>query len=355
MKTQARSHFGQIDANRAAMRCVAFASLLALGGFVVSGCNRSRELSDPAAAPVMQIVHQTEKSGVTLTSAVDHRVTQVAQPVHLEMTVQAPIGVSVNFPDNLTTLGPFQIVDMQQQFDIPLGDKRLWKRIYTLESLVSGKKEIPPIQISFVDRRSAKPLTEHVSSAAVELEITSLLEGQVDPTQFRDIKGAVVLQSAIKDSHNWKIYGISAGSIALLATVALILWHRRQRKHTPAERALIQLAQLEQRDLLRSGETHTFYCCLTDIIRHYIENRYGYRAPKQTTSEFLSAVQRGDLLCDEHQAPLQEFLQVADMVKFACHSPSRDEAATAIGKARQFVHDTDRNDAAKEQKEQIAA
>ena len=37
------------------------------------------------------------------------------------------------------------------------------------------------------------------------------------------------------------------------------------------------------------------------------------------------------------------------------HSPSRDEAATAIGKARQFVHDTDRNDAAKEQKEQIAA
>ena len=54
------------------------------------------------------------------------------------------------------------------------------------------------------------------------------------------------------------------------------------------------------------------------------------------------------------QAPLQEFLQVADMVKFACHSPSLDEADAAIDKARKFIHDT-ANDEPASVKEQVAA
>ena len=355
MKTQYHPHSGQRNATAAARRCVVVAALLAVGGLIVSGCNRPQDVSEPSTASVMQVVHQTEKDGVKLTSAVDQRVAQVAQPIHLEITAQAPAGVSVQFPEHPTTLGPFQIVDVQEQVDVPLGENRLWRRVYTLESLASGTKMIPAVQISFVDRRAAKALADVVSSAPVELEITSLLEGQIDPTKFRDIKGAVALQPKPQVTSHWTLYGISVGGIALLATVALLLWHRRHRKHTPAESALIQLAQLEQRDLLAAGETHIFYCCVTDIIRHYIEDRFGYRAPKQTTSEFLSAVQREDLLCDKHQAPLQEFLQVADMVKFACHSPSRNEAAAAIGKARKFVHDTSHEDATTEHKEQVAA
>ena len=354
MKTQYHQNCDQRNATFAAMRCVFAVALLAVGGLVVSGCNHPQETSGQTAASVMQIVHQAEKAGVELTSSVDHRVAQVAQPIHLEITAQAPAGVSIQFPEHSANLGPFQILDVREQADVPLGEDRVWRRVYTLESLASGKKTIPSVQISFVDRRRAKVVSDVVSSEPVELEITSLLEGQVDLTKFRDIKGAIALQTP-KATRDWTIYGISIGGVALLATVILLLWHRRQRKYTPAESALIQLAQLEQRDLLASGETHIFYCCLTDIIRHYIEDRFGYRAPKQTTSEFLSAVQREDLLCDKHQAPLQEFLQVADMVKFACHSPSHDEAAAAIGKARQFVHDTAGEDTATEQKEQVAA
>ena len=348
MKTRYRPHPDRSNLKRVAMRGVASTLLLALSGLIMSGCNRAPEAGDQRTAPEMRIVHQTKKDGVQLTIAVDHRVVQVAQPIHLEMTVQAPPGVSIKFPENVSTLGSFQIVDTQQQFDVPLGDDRLWKQVYTLESLTSGKNEIPPIKVSFDDRRSLTPVSDVISSAPVELEITSLLEGQVDPTKFRDIKGAIALQSVTKPKSDWVLYGISAGGIALLATVALLFWHRRRQKHTPAGWALIQLAQLEQRNLLAAGETHIFYCCLTDIIRHYIEDRFGYHAPTQTTSEFLSAVQREDLLCDKHQAPLQEFLQVADMVKFACHCPSGDEATAAIGKARQFVHDTAYDDTAKE-------
>ena len=354
MKTQYHQYSGGMNATTVATRYVVVGALLAVVGLIVSGCNHPQEINGQATASVMQIVQQAEKDGVELTSSVDHRVAQIAQPIHLEITAQAPAGVSVQFPENSTKLGPFQIVDVQEQFDVPLGENRLSRRVYTLESLASGKKTIPSVQISYVDRRRAKVVSDVVISEPVELEITSLLEGQVDLTKFRDIKGAIALQTP-KATRDWTIYGISIGGVALLATVTLLIWHRRQRKYTPGESALIKLAQLEQRDLLAAGETHIFYCCLTDIIRHYIEDRFGYRAPKQTTSEFLSAVQREDLLCDKHQAPLQEFLQVADMVKFACHSPSHDEAAAAIGKARQFVHDTAREDTATEQKEQVAA
>ena len=354
MKNNGLKYSHRMRTSSARTLLVALVPMVMLSGAMGSGCNSSSDASKQLASSTMQIVNEAQEGGVKLTVALDRRVVQVAQPVNLEITAQAPEGVSVQFPEPSDSFGPFQIVDVQEQFDIPLGQDRIWKREYELESLASGTKTIPPLKISFVDRRSGKPVSGAVSSTPIELEIASLLEGQSDPTKFRDIKGVVHVTKEKTATNAWITYGVSAGGIFLLAGVLLLLWHRRHRKSTPAEWALVQLACLEERNLLAGGDTHIFYCCLTDIIRHYIEDRFGYRAPKQTTTEFLSAVQREDLLCEKHQAPLQEFLQVADMVKFACHSPSRDEADAAIDKARKFIHDT-ANDETASVKEEVAA
>jgi hypothetical protein len=337
---------------------VVLSPLMALSIVLGSGCSSSMEEAAQSApvqsTPVMQVVkNELNEDGVRLTTALDSQVAQVAQPINLEITAHAPEGVKVQFPESSASLGPLKIVDVHDQLDIPAGKNRVWKREYKLESLGSGKKTIPSIKVSYIDRRQDKPIRSAVLSTPIELEIASLLEGQTDPTQFRDIKGAVEIPRE-KMASSWIIYGIFATGTFLLVGFLLLLWHRYHRKSTPAERALLRLAELEQRELLAAGETHIFYCCLTDVIRHYIEDRFGYHAPKQTTTEFLSAVQRENLLCEEHHAPLQEFLQVADMVKFACHSPSRVEADDAIGKAREFIHST-ANDEADSVKEKVAA
>lgn len=329
--------------------------ILALCAVMGSGCSSTVEAQKESLS--MQITKETSEGDVKLRTTLDRQVVQVAQPINLQITAQAPEGFSVQFPDTPDSLGRLQIVDVREQLDVPLEKDRIWKRDYKLESLVSGKKTIPPIKVSYVDRRTGRPIRGVVISAPIEVEIASLLEGQADPTKFRDIKGIVDIPQEKIETNSWLTYGISAGGIFLVAGILLLFWHRHHRKNTPAEWALKQLAELEQSALLESGDTHIFYCCLTDIIRHYIEGRFGYRAPKQTTTEFLSAVQRENLLCEEHRVPLQEFLQVADMVKFACHNPSRVEADAAIDKAREFVQDTadESNNATDSAKEQVAA
>ncbi|MEK6248728.1 MAG: hypothetical protein N2C12_11150, partial [Planctomycetales bacterium] len=139
------------------------------------------------------------------------------------------------------------------------------------------------------------------------------------------------------------------------ATAGVLIWIRSSRPLTPGQWALAELAILEQSELLATGQTDDFYCRLTDIVRRYIELRFGWSAPRQTTKEFLTAMQTESMLHPQHRASLQEFLLIADMVKFACLEPSPVQANIAIEKAQQFVESTAEADTETSEKEQVAA
>ena len=170
--------------------------------------------------------------------------------------------------------------------------------------------------------------------------MVSLLEGKADPTQFRDIKGVVDLPADVEADTSWLVYASVGGGLALLASMGLLVWRHARREPTPRMWALAALIKLQNAALLANGETDEFYCRLTDIVRRYIELRFGHSAPRQTTTEFFAAMHTESLLRTEHRASLQEFLIVADMVKFACLEPSLVEAHNAIEKARDFVETT---------------
>ena len=321
---------------------------------LVAGCNTASDVKNLSSQ--VEVKRETSHGDVDVVAELDRQVVQVAQPLRLKITATAPEGVSVQFPQQEKQIGDFRVIDQQDQFDIPAGAERIWMRSYQLESLSSGKKTIPPIDLSFVDRREGKAVRNTVQTESLAVEIKSLLEGQADPRKFRDIKGVVQLAQADVDQSSWLPYGLSVGGAVFAAGLLLLLWHRQKKNHTPAEWAIQQLAALQKSSLLKDGYEQKFYCRVTDIIRQYIEARFGHRAPKQTTSEFLSAMQRDNLLCAEHRASLQEFLQVADMIKFACHRPSSADADDAVDRARGFVLETanesnDRSDATKEKVE----
>lgn len=338
-------------------RRVGFAALLATLAFplsFLSGCSPAQEKGTDSQS--VQIQRDSQSGEVKVSAALDLQSVQVAQPFEFCVTVWAPNGVKIQFPEGAKEIGPFEVVHQHDQFDVPAEDGRLWKRSYRLESLTSGEKTIPAMNLAFVDRRDDRATRGSVSTQPLAVEVTSLLEGQVDPRKFRDIKGEVQLASTDSDRPSWVPYGVSLGGAVLAVGLILLLWNRRQKNLTPSEWAIQQLIELQESNLLEEGHQQQFYCRVTDIIRQFIEARFGYRAPKQTTSEFLSAMQRDNLLCAEHRASLQEFLQVADMIKFACHRPSSADADDAVDRARGFVLETanesnDRSDATKEKVE----
>ncbi len=103
-----------------------------------------------------------------------------------------------------------------------------------------------------------------------------------------------------------------------------------------AQIAEASLSDLEQSDLAQS-DVKQFYVDLTGIVRRYLEQTTGVRAPEETTEEFLREISTHNAYGVEVRQRLQEFLVSADMVKFAGHQPSSDDIATALERARRFI------------------
>jgi hypothetical protein len=109
---------------------------------------------------------------------------------------------------------------------------------------------------------------------------------------------------------------------------------------SPAEWALSELGRLEQRDLPAAGQGRRYHALLSNLLRRYVERRFGVHAPRQTTAEFLRSLQGLPELQPATRELLGDLLQRCDLVKFAGVSPSPEDCRAAAALARQFVEQT---------------
>lgn len=80
--------------------------------------------------------------------------------------------------------------------------------------------------------------------------------------------------------------------------------------------ALEKLSSLKSTTKSYEGKDKAFVSELTEIIREYIENRFGVRALEMTTSEITEALQK-EVLSSQQIDKLQNTLNVSDLIKFA--------------------------------------
>jgi hypothetical protein len=83
-----------------------------------------------------------------------------------------------------------------------------------------------------------------------------------------------------------------------------------------------------------------FYVTLSGIVRRYLESRFGLHSPEQTTDEFLDGLARSPELERGHRDLLQEFLEGADLVKFAHRIPDLAGLNGSVGLAQRFLEET---------------
>src|SRR5438045_1176106 len=110
---------------------------------------------------------------------------------------------------------------------------------------------------------------------------------------IHDIKGLVPLP------HSWWWLLI----VAVVLALAYWLWKRRQPinttkplpQPTPYELAIRALQRLRE----ENPPVEEFYTRLSDIVRHYLEDRFYLRAPERTTEEFLYEVSQDHTLAQE--------------------------------------------------------
>lgn len=107
----------------------------------------------------------------------------------------------------------------------------------------------------------------------------------------------------------------------------------------PYEKAISQLEILRQRKLCEKGQEKEFYTELTEILRQYLEGRFGINAMEMTSTQIRQAVKANSTTRDM-SAQMNQILEMADFVKFAKMRPLPEDNVRTFSHAMQFVENT---------------
>lgn len=333
------------------------AALLAIA-FVSSACSGT---AAPEGDTAFEIIKTYEQGPLRVDLKVERAKISVAGRVNVVLEATAPESFDLRLPERTEKLGEFLVADAGTEQPRLVGEGRvLQRRSFVLEPFLAGQYEIPPFTVQAAEKQSGAAgqpgkadqaggeaesgsvagMRPEIVTEPIAIEVASVLpQGEQQP-ELKEIAEPVDMPAP------W--WPWIAGGIALAALAAGLLWWRR-RKHlerdaipppSPHEIAYAELDKLLALGLLEKGEAKLFYLRLSNVLRHYIEARFGLRAPEQTTEEFLAELQRSQPFAPKHNESLQAFLEHCDLVKFAELQPTRQEAETTVDLCRKFIGDT---------------
>jgi hypothetical protein len=216
------------------------------------------------------------------------------------------------------------------------------KRDVTLQTFDPGIYQLPAIAyVVGNDTIKSEPLTLRVDSI------------QVDPNgDIKDFKPVADVPFKLLD---WVPDFISNYWWAWLLGILLIAfgiysynrWFKKginplkpvKKRLPPYEEAILALQQLKERNLWQNGQEKEYYTQLTDILRVYIDRRFGINAVEMTSTQIMEKIRQNK---EAHIAndQLNNVLEIADFVKFANMHTLADDNETAFKRSLDFVEQT---------------
>lgn len=218
---------------------------------------------------------------------------------------------------------------------------RLGKR-YRLTTFEEGVHPVGRFPTLYIDKNIVDTL---LSVDSLVLQVGTF---EIDTTTMtiRDIKptmGAPLKLGEISGYLGW--------ILLFLAAVALVVWRivslrrnltilgKPKQVDPPHVAAIKALEILHNQKLWQNNKHKQYYTRLTDILREYLDGRYGIPAMEMTTDETLEELARWEIPA-KHFSNLRNLLSMADLVKFAKFLPADDENETAYTHAYYFVENT---------------
>lgn len=108
---------------------------------------------------------------------------------------------------------------------------------------------------------------------------------------------------------------------------------------TPYEVAMAGLHALRQKKLWEQGMEKEYFTELTDILRTYMQKRFGINAIEMTSRQILAALSANPETADKRPM-IRQILDMADFVKFAKVRPLPADSITSYENAVKFVEQT---------------
>jgi hypothetical protein len=309
-------------------------------------CNKDETKGGPGKKEETGIHETVDRGPATLFLDIDRKEITVAERLNLKITMVVDEDYEVKLPRFGEKLDQFGIVDYRTtQPELTEDNQKKVSRSYVLEPFLSGEYIIPSMEVTFWKEGEEETEAHKIETPEVTIAVKSILPEDLEEVKLNEIKPPV---SFPRSYSLWIWMGI--GSALLLAgiIVTVILIRRRRKveevwsQQIPAhELAYEELRRLVAEDLVNKGEIKVFYQRLSGVVRHYIENRFGLRAPEQTTEEFLTGLEADKEFPDTYKPLLKAFLNHCDLVKFAEHQPQAEDIQRTFDSCKAFIKGTE--------------
>jgi len=265
----------------------------------------------------------------------------IAEHLKLLLELRTRAGYRAELPSFGEKLYQFGIVDYRNYPPYIEKDSTVvTRREYELEPFLSGVYRIEPMRVRFWEEGDTT--THYMVSDTIKVVVNSLLPSDVAELDIKDISPPLAFPS------NRRVILVVFASVVLIGVIIYMLLSRKKKgeRVTPElpahEIAFRRLESLLASELLEQNRYREFTEKVSDILRCYIEDRFGLRAPERTTEEFLEESQ-GNLEIDNGKREiLREFLSYCDLVKFAALEPSDEDVKRIFETCRDFVEATKR-------------
>ncbi len=281
---------------------------------------------------------RAEKEDIAVQAGLDPESPRLTDDVVMTVTADHSPEYSIESPIFGDRYGGFEVLDVSSVENAISGSRQTSRFRVRLRPSESGDLSLPPIPLTAVKSGS----NAKVSLIIPPGKITVRSDYDKKKADLSDVQGpfGVIKKYA---------FPIAAGTVLLLM-ILLLFWLIVQRKKKltefvepvilPFDKALAELNTLmEEKVYVR--DVREFYLKITGIVRWFIEQTTGLRAPEQTTEEFLSTLARAkkknSIFSDSMKDHLKKFLEFSDLVKFAKFRPTLDEIFDAYNNAKLVI------------------
>lgn len=239
------------------------------------------------------------------------------------------------FPDTFNTL---ELVEKGKIDTSRNGANIVYKQRLLITGFDSGAYLIPPFVFAAQNKNGT---VDTLFTDSFRLMVNTVAVDTTKP--FKAIKDIVAVQSSWLDN--------LPAIIGLLVGLALIIWvvlyfiknkklaqlqKAPEKVETYHERTLRLLQELDNKQLWQQDKTKDYYTELSEVIRHYIEQRFKTNAMELTTDELLRKAKKHREMTS-FRSSLKPLLEAADLAKFAKANPLPEEHIEAMELAINFV------------------
>jgi hypothetical protein len=271
-------------------------------------------------------------------TALDTALVSLGDRMAFTLRVEHDPAAVVVWPDSLD-LGSVEVLAAELLPPAPEGGRSITEVRFTLAAFELGDLEIPSFDIR-VEAPDGSSTTLSTDSYVITVQSVGLDEGG----DIRAIRGPLGIPLSVIYVLPWILL------LVLLGGLGYWLWARRRPVEVSPRRSVViprfphedayeALDRLEASDLLERGEVKEYHILASEIIRTYVEDRFGVYALEMTTGEVVEGLRGTDLPEDDVEA-FGVFASRCDLVKFARLRPTPEACRDILEAARAFVDQT---------------